>query len=101
MDVEPVAVEELEAELADVHGPDGGHADLFLDLANGGFLRRLARLDATAWSVDLARAEASLLADEQHLAVAHDEEECRPVDWSPGRPIDGRRLLQLPSPTTP
>src|SRR5262249_32302162 len=74
--------------LAGVGEADRRDAELLAHLAHGALERRLALLEATTRPVDLAGAEAALLADEQHLLAAHDEDQRRRIHRLPGAPVD-------------
>ena len=86
--LEPVAVGELEGEVPAPARGGGADADLLARLADGRLLGRLPRLDAPARRADLPRAEAALLADEERLAPADDEEQDGDVRGGPGGPVD-------------
>jgi len=87
--VKRVPVGELERQLAVLGQRSGAHAELLEQLARGALARRLSRLDAPARTVDLARAEAALLLDQEHPLALDDEHERRDVVGDPRGPVDG------------
>jgi hypothetical protein len=86
--VDGVAVHELEAVLAEFPEPHGPDAQLLFHLAQRAGLRRLAGLEPPSRAVDLPRAEAALLADQEDPPVAHHEDERRQVASPPARPVE-------------
>ncbi len=70
-DVHREPVHELKPQLAALHRIVRHHAELLERLAHGAFVLRLPRVELAARTVDLAHAEAALLADQQHpVAIA-------------------------------
>ena len=92
MDVDGVAVDELEPVLAPVLESLRRDAEFLLDFAGGTFERRLAWFQAPPRAVHLAGAQAAFLSDQEHLAVFEDEGQSGPVDGVPGRPVDVAEL---------
>lgn len=88
VDVERVAVDELEAEGALFDEAERVCPHLLLELPPGRGERGLAGFEAAAGAVDLPRAEAAPLLDEEDLAVADREDERRPLRREPGLPVD-------------
>jgi len=82
------AVRELEPKLTARFDAQRRDAQLLLHLAHRAGKRGFPFLEMAARPVDLACAEAALLVDEEHLPVAHDEQERRPPLRFPRRPVD-------------
>ena len=72
MRVQRVPVDELESVFTHQFKAVWGDQQFLLNLPNSTLFDRLIWLHATAWCVDLARAEPSLLSDEEHAAGLDD-----------------------------
>ena len=94
MKVQPIG--EVEVKLAVEDGIERCNPDFLLHLSDGGGQRGFAGIDLAAGTVDLARADAAFLADEQQLAVPHDVAERRQLFGHGWRQIpcfqDGRKM---------
>ena len=95
-DPDRVAVEKLEVVLAARHQADGRHAELFLNLADRAVAGGFTGFETPTGCDDLARTQAALLADEQHLAVSDHEAEGGELAGLPALPVDlGNRVRHV------
>src|ERR1041385_5088131 len=85
--IKAVAVAELKMQFTMLFGPERFDAELLEGLAQRGPKRRFARIHFAAGSVDFARAEAALFADEENLLLAHDEKKIGVDAWLPVCPV--------------
>lgn len=85
--MEAVTVAELEMQFAMLDRAKRPDPELFFGFAQGGLQRRFAGIDLAARAIDLARAKAAFLADEENFFVTHDEEKVGADAWLPSRPV--------------
>jgi len=96
--MQAVAVGKLEMQLTALLERRRGDADFLLGFADGRGERGLPWLDLAAGTVDFARAQPSLLANEQNAAVVDDKAEVGPLARLPAGPFgrwDGTRVFDL------
>ena len=101
VDVDGVAVDELEQVLAPVLEAEGRDAEFLLDFADRAVEWLLAGLETAAGAVDLAGAQASLLADQEDAFPIEDEGQSRLVDGAPTIATRCRRPSSCPRPRAP
>ena len=92
------AIDKLEMELSSRREIQGGDAKLLLSFADCGLKSRLAGFQATAWPIDLPRAQPALLSDHQDLPLLSNETEGSPHRRLPILPEIIHALFYLTSP---
>jgi hypothetical protein len=88
-DVNRVAIDELEEKLATFSGLRSRDPDLFLDLSQGAFKRRLTVIEAPPGTVDLAGTQPPLLVNQKDPILPNDKQKGSSIDRLPRLPIDG------------
>ena len=90
-------IDKLEMELSSHREIQGGDAKLLLSFADCGLKSRLAGFQATAWPIDLPRAQPALLSDHQDLPILSNETEGSPHRRPPVLPEIIHALFYLTS----
>jgi 2-oxoisovalerate dehydrogenase E1 component len=95
--VEAVAIHELEEQLADLDQSARPDQELLFELTESTLKRRFARLESPTRAVDLARAEPTLLVNQEDTASPNDEHQRRPILRHPPGPIELRGPQRITS----
>lgn len=93
--MEAEAIGKVKEELAFEAGVEGADVEFFEGFADGAGGGGFAWLDAAAWCVEFACAEAAFFFDEEDAVVIADEAECGPLSGLPVFPVGYHRFAGI------